>query len=372
MLSLSHALRVGRHLSSVWQTTCAQEQQATEAACPQLEDRLESIQRIGGQLARAKGHGLSLMVPRLSSRLAAVLGQIQGLVGELRPRLLRVEEPGPSPPMLYQELRQLEAEFDSVEVDWKKHTLQVTTEPITLEAIELGAFAIRFAWDQMLQGRVNQRFEILALEPNPAISNEHVTHPHVRDNTLCAGDAELPLRHALEQGRLADACCLIRSVLSTYNASSPYVSLDDWLGSACSECGRSMSEEERTCCDACQEDFCDDCFVCCASCEGYSCVGCLMSCAVCEDRCCASCLQPSSVSGRKCCSSCRVPCGSCAADLAKDECSEEDQLCPDCLAQQTAEDHTDFLPPAAAQLISSVPLEFSHASTPKFAATAAG
>jgi hypothetical protein len=46
-------------------------------------------------------------------------------------------------------------------------------------------------------------FSIIALEPNPAAGRPDVTHPHVIEKRLCAGDAVNPIRTALESGRLA-------------------------------------------------------------------------------------------------------------------------------------------------------------------------
>jgi hypothetical protein len=64
-----------------------------------------------------------------------------------------------------------------------------------------------------------------AVDPNPATNDEEVTHPHVKSNGLCAGDATVPIQAALQDGRICDAMLLVNAVLQHYNPASPYVSL---------------------------------------------------------------------------------------------------------------------------------------------------
>ena len=56
-------------------------------------------------------------------------------------------------------------------------------------------------------------YRVVALDPHPAGSDESVTHPHVRDEQLCAGDAAAAIRSALAGGRICDFFLLVRSVL---------------------------------------------------------------------------------------------------------------------------------------------------------------
>jgi len=49
----------------------------------------------------------------------------------------------------------------------------------------------------------------------------------------------------------------MNSVLTTYNQRSPYVPIDEWDGTSCSECGGSIDPDERSSCDACQAELCD-------------------------------------------------------------------------------------------------------------------
>src|SRR5262249_50731533 len=208
--------------------------------------------------------------------------------------------------------------------------LSVTTEPITLEGVELGPFAIQLYWKRLAHDPGSRCFDICALEPNPAAGNDRVTHPHVKDSKLCAGEATLPIQKALEQGRLADAFILIRSVLRHYNSSSPHAHLEHWYGSRCQDCGTSMSDEERSYCEGCSDDYCDDCSSSCTTCSALRCFGCLTPCVVCDNQFCSHCLKPSAGSGRDCCEDCLARCARCQAQVARDELAVDTNLCPSC------------------------------------------
>ncbi len=76
-------------------------------------------------------------------------------------------------------------------------------------------------------------YRIVAVDPHPATSDESVTHPHVRDECLCAGEAGAAICSALTSGRICDFFLLVRSVLKEYNPKSPFVPLDKWNGICC-------------------------------------------------------------------------------------------------------------------------------------------
>ena len=131
-----------------------------------------------------------------------------------------------------------EAEFERFDYDAKQQTLSITTEPIRLENVYLGEFSIQLHIDRLSQvPRRRNVYRIVAEDPHPATSNDSVTHPHVRDEELCAGDATAAINAALETGRICDFFLLVRSVLMTYNGHSPYVPLAEWNGRACNDCG---------------------------------------------------------------------------------------------------------------------------------------
>ena len=161
-------------------------------------------------------------------------------------------------------------------------------------------------------------------------NNDAVTHPHVRDRALCAGDAATPIAEALAAGRLADAFLLVRSVLRHYNVASPYVALDHWNGQPCAECGATSDADETYFCEGCDSDVCDECIGCCSSCSRSRCGGCLNPCAVCHQNNCSGCLEDTEESQRSCCPDCRVDCSACGKTVAADELAEGTALCPDC------------------------------------------
>lgn len=330
MLPLRLLLRAARRLHEAWRDRAVRDTNDPTPMLERLGEHQRQLQQVGRLLDEARGHGWFLVVPHLQAALLGRLKAVQEAAGQAR---LVLEN---SPPFISEvvalvaDLRQLEDEFGTLELDWKGHAVAVTTEPVTLEGVHLGPFAIRFFWPRLAEHTDVACFDVLALDPNPAAANDLVTHPHVKDDSLCAGDATAPLRKALEQGRLADAFFLIRSVLMHYNVSSPYVPLEDWEGIGCEDCGRTVADDDRCSCDGCDQDFCDECMSSCVACDRSRCFRCLTRCDVCEEHCCSGCLQACAHSGRDCCPGCLQACASCGADVACDELSEESGLCPSC------------------------------------------
>jgi len=284
-------------------------------------------------LNKADAHGLVSTGSVLRQDLLRRTNDARDVLDQLSSLLEQPVAAAPSIATLFAELQQLQDEFDGLQIDWKAKTIGVTTEPITLKDVKLGAFAIQFRWERLLSHRDILCFDIVALNPNPASANDLVTHPHVKDQTLCAGEAAAPLRKALQQGRLADAFSLIRSVLTTYNDASPYVHLNEWGGRECHDCGSFASDDGLYSCAQCGEDFCDHCTSLCSACDACCCDGCLERCAVCNKRCCSDCLHSSAHSTRDCCPSCLRPCASCGRVVARDELAPEINLCPACRPQ---------------------------------------
>ena len=73
------------------------------------------------------------------------------------------------------------------------------------------------------------------------------------------------LQAALEVGRLCDFFLMVRQVLRTYNPDSPYVSLDNWEGKQCSDCGDFINEDCRCYCELCDRTYCEQCMSVCRS-----------------------------------------------------------------------------------------------------------
>ncbi len=202
---------------------------------------------------------------------------------------------------IYEELTALHDEFDGVSWHAKQGTLSVATESIRLDDVYLGSFEIQLDCRSL----PNAHYEIIALDAQPPSCNESVTHPHVQDNVLCEGDAQVPIQQALSDGRLTDFFQLVAITLSTYNASSAYVTLADWDGVPCVDCGSNASEDYRMSCSRCEEVVCDDCSRSCEDCGDHCCGECLGLCHACENCYCGNCLKRCDHCGTRNCSGCR-------------------------------------------------------------------
>ena len=186
--------------------------------------------------------------------------------------------PQPTLRDLYDDLAQLHREFPEVELDLKAGVVAVTTEEIELKGVFLGAFKIELHLERLVKLADSSAFVITALDPHSAGSNKEVTHPHVRDSEVCAGDATVPISTALREGRLVDAFLALNSVLHTYNSRSPFVSLDEWDGISCADCDGTFDSEQIYTCNSCDQAFCDDCTRSCDVCEATFCRECLERC----------------------------------------------------------------------------------------------
>jgi hypothetical protein len=224
---------------------------------------------------------------------------------------------------IVEEIIQLEDEFSEVDYSLKNRTLSVVTEPIELDGTYLGPFEVRLHIDRIASENPQNVFDVVAQDPHPASSNNSVMHPHVSDEQMCCGDALLPIKAAVEGGRLSDVFILIRNVLQTYNPDSPYISLDNWHGRSCHDCGYVVAEDDVFWCSSCEYDFCDECASFCSGCSETTCGGCLKECPVCEDRYCAGCIKTCPDCGETICSSCL-----------------EDMQCP-CIEEREQENEDD-------------------------------
>ena len=204
---------------------------------------------------------------------------------------------------VHDELKQFGREFDRVGLS--DGCLCAEADPIQLKGVHLGAFEIQLSLEQVASGDTERALRIRALDPNPAASNEAITHPHVSDERLCTGDAAAALDASLRSGRICDFFLVVQSVLQTYNPGSPYVALEKWHGRSCYECGYTTDPDESHCCTSY-----------CTACSTTSCRGCLSSCSFCDEPLCESCLQTCSQCGQAACPSCL-----------------EDSLCPACLEE---------------------------------------
>jgi hypothetical protein len=331
MTPIKWLVRVGKRLQQAWLANSAQQPPDHNYFLNRLQQRQDEFQKAWQLLEKARGHNLVSIVPQLRAQLLQRLQEVRDAIAGLARQL---EEPRPGAPSLslfVAELQGLKEEFGDLHIDWKEKFLGVTTEPITLRDVELGPFSIQLPWASLAHNKCEARcFHVVALEPNPAASNDLVTHPHVKNQRLCPGDAAAPLQKALQEGRISDAFILIRSVLQHYNSGSPHVRLEDWFGSECHDCGSPVGDEERYYCEVCGYDYCEDCVADCSTCSVTRCRNCLTACEVCEDYFCSGCLRSSAHSGRDCCENCIAACARCAAAVARDELGAGSSLCPAC------------------------------------------
>ena len=104
---------------------------------------------------------------------------------------------------LLRDLDALDAELGVLAIDDALTGVSVVTGPVTLEDVPLGRFRTELDARRLLAGRFDpSAFSAVALGPNPAASNESVTHPHVQDGCVGLGDGEPAVRAALLEGRL--------------------------------------------------------------------------------------------------------------------------------------------------------------------------
>jgi hypothetical protein len=235
---------------------------------------------------------------------------IDRLINDIKYQISAVEQLNSEPEkvpklsVFVEELKQLQQEFVKVEFDKKQNTISVVTRPITLEDVYLGPFKIQLELNKLSESYKDCPYHCIALDPHPASTSEDVTHPHVSGDKLCEGEGSASIRVALEQGRLCDFFTLVRSILNTYSPDSPYVSLADWEGQPCYECGYVMDSENSYYCESCENTFCEECTTCCNCCDETVCLGCLESCSYCEERVCPRCISKCAGCGSRCCQSC--------------------------------------------------------------------
>lgn len=298
----------------------------------------ERLARWNRQLAIARFRGWSLAEQR-AQRLVST--QIEQLRRELaafarnsmppKPQIMGVRD-------IYGDIMALYDEFEEVALDGKDLGLSVTTPAIELEGVYLGPFKIVLEWDIPRSYRPF-RYRVVALEPNPAASNEGVTHPHVQDESVCEGDGRHSIQLACEQGRILDLFNIVSHLLETYNADSPYIALSGWNGLPCQDCGTAMPPDDLWVCERCESRLCNDCGICCIDCSDTFCRSCMTTCEACGDLCCNCCLSA---------------CADCSNDFCR-HCLNEQERCDHCHEQHIEEEETDDESTESEQLSPSEP-----------------
>ena len=280
------------------------------------------------KLALALSHDWLAASEECCKSVARQLSQIPYSVSKLESLLDRRHKEVPSLGTILEELKAVQAEFDDIAFDPEAGALSATTEPITLEDVYLGPFQILVALDKLGELYHRVPYYVIAVEPHPSAKDEAITHPHVSNEMLCEGDGAAAIRAALEEGRLCDFFLMVRGILTTYNPDSPYISLADWDGTPCYDCGYVMDGESVYFCSHCDNPVCDECSRVCTDCGEIVCGECSSHCEICDGSLCPRCAKTK-------CSECEsLCCESCLTD----------GLCPDChkeMEQEDAESQTE-------------------------------
>ena len=267
-------------------------------------DQLERMHNLQRRLSICQVRSWNAALAIMVSQVEAVLRDIPHYVQEVERSVADCGIKVPSVREVCQELIQAGDEFGDLRYCHDGKVLTVTTEPIELDDVYLGDFEIQLHVSSLAEVRYDNTYRIVALAPHPAASNDVVTHPHVSDERLCPGDAGAAINRALAAGRICDFFLLVRSVLTNYNPDSPYVSLDNWHGTACYECGYVASGDDVYWCECCQHEYCGECSSYCRRCDETTCLSCLENCAVCDDPVCPSCMTTCPECGERLCTTC--------------------------------------------------------------------
>ena len=177
---------------------------------------------------------------------------------------------------VYDDLVAIDAEFDGFRVNLREETISVVTRPVVLAGVDLGRFEITLDWRRV--GAARTSYAVGAMDERCALSDSSLSHPHVRDETLCEGDGAAAIRSALRGGRLLDFYTIVAQILATYNPQSAYLAIDQWCGISCTDCQYG--------CTACGRLACSGCGASCSHCGERHCRECLGACVDCGNHFC--------------------------------------------------------------------------------------
>lgn len=266
-------------------------------------------QRLERLHEKALDNGWLAAAQRIRPRLEQALRELHASLTQT----LTDQNRKPSVPLslreLHAELVGLYGEFPNTDYNLRRKTISVITDSIMLEDIYLGSFCIELHVGSAGSGL---SYSVIATDPNPAGNDEDVTHPHVRDNCLCEGEGTVPIRSALEEGRLGDFFQIVDQILQTYNSGSAYVAMDEWQGVSCAACGEYVSDDERTSCSRTSDTLCYECAVTCPDCDQDFCPDLVERCERCEDNFCERCLE-------------KGMCHACRKEIGEEEALAEEQ-----------------------------------------------
>ena len=274
-----------------------------------IRDATEQLEGLLRKLAIADSRNWLSAKQLLVLDLGRSVGQLEKLLDETKKEISDVtKQTSVTTGEVFLDLMALKQEFDDLCFDSKKKILSCVSKRIQLEDLDLGRFRIELHLETLSR---RAYYEVIAIDANRANSNDGVTHPHIQDDRLCEGDAQPAIKLALQQGRLLDFFQIVDQVLSTYNASSAYVTIREWEGMICGHCGHSADRDETRECDDCEALICDGCVYCCQDCDGSFCGNCDVSCSDCLNGVCKSCITECKECDESFCSNCLTENGRC-------------------------------------------------------------
>lgn len=294
----------------------------TAAVVGQFRDLGSESKKLGLSLT----HNWFLASQRCCGRIDRLLYDISYSISRLQQLAGQREKNIPKLSTLVEEINQLQQEFERVDCDIAENTISVETQPITLEDLYLGPFRIELHLNKLCELYRDSPYYCIARDPHPAATSEDVTHPHVSNEKLCEGEGSVAVRTALEEGRICDFFTIVASILNTYSPDSPYISLDDWDGEPCYDCGYVMDRENCYYCSFCDRVFCEECSTYCRSCDETICLGCAGKCKICEEPVCQNCVRTCAECGISCCESCLEEdlCTNCKEELENEKNEEQE------------------------------------------------
>lgn len=291
----------------------------------QLSCKCSQIVRNSALLKAAISRGWHLSAEKIKSRLNVNIAELSYTSAQLKNVTSQNSRFFIRAGDIFAELKQIEQEFGGFKFDFELPSISVISRPVVLDDIELGPFEIKLLIEDICRLHTESPYRVIALEPNTAAANPDVTHPHVSCERLCEGDGYVSIARSLEQGRLFDFFSIIENILHTYNPDSPYVSLADWSGVPCYDCGYTISDEEAYYCEQCDRDFCDSCVVYCCSCDLPVCHSCSVECPDC---------------GQIFCRSCTAACTECSQIHCRG-CLGDEKICNECTNERKENEHEE-------------------------------
>jgi len=238
--------------------------------------------------------------------------------------------------------------IENVSLDIKHKVLSCVTKRVTLEDRDLGRYEIFFYPEKIYDLSASSSHSYIrvdSIDGTYCTRDEEICHPHVRSGEICLGSNVINCKMAIRESDIIGPFDIINNILHTYNANSPFASLESWDDEqiTCEVCGHQIYDEEYTnCTNGCHSYLCDDCCGYCESCREYYCYNCLRECVNCQTYSCSDCLHScfgcdetniceNCIEACECCrkpfcNECLCSCQKCQADFCKN-CLEECEKC---------------------------------------------